>query len=132
MKNKSTFFIKKNSTLPAIKYIVPQDILEKYDLTKDMFENCAVTFSMVKLETGFFKIANKQADLIINREYETMDDPEYIVQYTPTTTDTNDIGVFIGEFKIDFLGSNCGKITLPAEGYLHVIVQDSITKTTVI
>jgi len=38
----------------------------------------------------------------------------------------------LGEFKLDFLGQGCGKLTLPVDSQINIVISDSITKTTVI
>jgi hypothetical protein len=126
------FFIRKNSTLPELKYPLTQWIREKYDLTDDMLENVGITFSMVEVDTGLYKIANVPAKLLINRNRPDFpDEVEYTLAYKFKIKDTNKAGLYRGEFVIDFLGDNCGKIKLPVSGDLNIWVQDSITKTDV-
>ena len=127
------FFIKQNSTLPEIKYPLTQKIMEKYDITSDMMENVAVTFSMMDEENGLFRIANVAANLVINRaKPEFPDEKEYTLAYRLTLAQTKKTGRFLGEFKVDFLGMECGKITLPINNTINIIISDSITNTTVI
>jgi len=128
------FFIKKNSTLPILKYKLTYDILEKYDITDEMLSNVAITFSMMSERTGIYEIANVGADLIINRNRpEYHDEVEYTLAYKFSIDETSSTGIYIGEFKIDFLNEEyCGKITLPLDETLYVVIQDSITKTTVL
>jgi hypothetical protein len=124
-----TYFLKRYSTHPTIKFPLTQVIREKYDITHDMMQNCAVTFSMLNDETGFFKIANVAADLlIIEDEYQFLEEPDYVLQYALERKDTAEVGVFSGEFKLTFLGDNCGTITFPGSGAIQIIVQQSITK----
>lgn len=132
------FFIKKDSTLPILKYPLIQQIREKYDITDDMLENVAVTFSMYNIETGIYKIANAPANLVINNDREKYpDDEKYTLTYKFNLNNTKIVGRYYGEFKLDFIkydGSDggCGKITLPTESYISIIISDSLTKTTVI
>jgi hypothetical protein len=128
------FFIKKDSTLPELKYPLIQHIREKYRITDDMLENVAITFSMTDADTGIYRIANVPASLIINNDRpEFPDEVKYTLVYKFRLKDTRKVGRYLGEFKLDFLGENeCGKITLPTEGYINIIISDSITKTTVI
>ncbi len=132
--NPILFLIKKNSTLALIEFPITQVLAEKYNLTDDMLKNCAVTFSMFDSNNNTYKIANKEAILsIVIKDYFLMDEAKYTLQYPLTLKDTNKTGVFIGEFKVDFLGiGNCGKITLPVDTEIQIIIKDSITKTTVI
>lgn len=127
------FFIKQNSTLPEIKFALTQHIREKYDITDEMLENVAVTFSMVDEETGLYRIANVPADLDIKKDRsEYPDEVEYTLSYRMKLSQTKKPGRFRGEFKLDFLGDSCGKITLPTDDVINIIISSSITKTTVI
>lgn len=127
------FFIKKDSTLPELKYPLIQKIREKYDITEEMLENVAITFSMTDAETGLFRVANAPANLVISNDREANpDETQYTLTYRFRLTQTNRTGRFLGEFKIDFLGENCGKLTLPVEDKIEIIISDSITKTTVV
>jgi hypothetical protein len=127
------FFIKKDSTLPELEYHLSQKIMEQYDITKEMLENVAVTFSMIDADSGLYRIANVAASI----EYKVLR-PQYphnylyALIYRFKLSDTSKAGRFNGEFKLDFLGQNCGKITLPTNDVINIIISDSITKTTVI
>jgi len=127
------FFIKKNSTLPILKLPLIQSIREQYDITEEMLANVAVTFSMRDSETGIYRIANTAGDLDISRDRQgSPDEVEYTLTYKFSLSDTKRTGRFEGEFKIDFLGDYCGKITLPNNTPIQIFISDSITKTTVI
>ena len=128
-----TFFIKKDSTLPELKFGVNQRIMEKYDITADMLDNCAVTFSMIEKNSGLFRIANVEAKLVISNDRPLFpDEVTYTLAYKFKRHDTRRAGRFLGEFKVDFLGDNCGKITFPIDTQLPIMISDSITKTDVI
>jgi hypothetical protein len=131
----NNFFIKKDSTLPELKYPFIQQVREKYNITDDMLENVAVTFSMIDAQTGLYRIANVPASFVIN--YDRLGKPseeKYTFLYKFKLKDTRKAGRFLGEFKIDFLGSQigCGKLTLPVENQINIVISDAITKTTVI
>lgn len=129
----SNFFIQKNSTLPVIKLPLIQSIRQQYDITDNMLENVAVTFSMKDPETGVYRIANVAGNLVINRNRpEFPDEVEYTLTYKFKLSQTSRAGRFVGEFKLDFLGEECGKITLPNNTPINIIIGDSITKTTVV
>lgn len=132
--SRPTFFIKKNSTLPKLKYAISEYTMLRYDITDDMLENCAVTFSMQHAETGVYKIANKTADLIVNTDFqENPDDDKYNLVYKFSLNDSSKSGQYIGSFDLDFLGNDqCGKITFPTTGYINIIIQNTIVKTTVL
>ena len=128
-----TIFIKENSTLPKIKFPLKQWMREKLDITDEMMENVAVTFSMVDESNGVYRVANAEAGLeVLDCVYERLDEAKYTLFYTPKLKDTRKAGLYRGEFKLDFLGDNCGKITLPTDDTLQIVIGDSITKTTVV
>ncbi len=130
---KETFFIKKNSTLPLLKFQLTDRILEKYGVTPDMLEDCAVTFSMYDVNNEVYKIANKAAALVINEDRISYPEEEkYTLTYKFSVSDTSKSGQFDAEFKVDFLGDHCGKITFPVDSKIRISIQDSITKTTVV
>jgi hypothetical protein len=132
--SQSTFFIKKNSSLPKLKFQLSEYMMLRYDITDDMLENCAITFSMQDADTGVYKIANKAADLVVTDDFtETPDECKYNLVYKFSLNDTSKAGIYVGSFKVDFLGEDsCGKITFPNNDYITIVVQDSNTKTTVI
>ena len=128
-----TFFIKKDSTLPELKFGINQRIMEKYDITDEMLDNCAVTFSMIEKDSGLYRIANVEAKLVINEARDVFpDEVTYTLAYRFKRHDTRRAGQFLGEFKVDFLGDNCGKITFPIDTYLPIVIGDSFTKTDVV
>jgi hypothetical protein len=129
----NNFFIKKDSTLPELTYPLTQHTMEQYNITPDMLNNVAVTFSMMDADTGLMRIANVPANLVINRNRpEFPDEIEYTLMYRFKLSQTSKSGRFYGEFKLDFLGENCGKLTLPVDNQINIIISDSFTKTTVI
>jgi hypothetical protein len=126
------FFIQKNSTLPILEYDVTDDSVT-YNITDEMWENCAVTFSMID-ENGIYRIANKEAIFIMTEKIISSIEPyKYKIAYKFSQNDTRKSGQFCAEFKIDFIGENtCGKITLPNTSKINIYINDNITKTTVI
>lgn len=132
--NIKKFFIKKDSTYPLLKYPLIQRIREEYDITDEMLENVAVTFSMFDTDNGLYRIANVAANLQINTDRAKYpDEEEYTLTYKFKLKDTKRAGNFQGEFVLDFLNPNfCGKIKLPINGYIDITIGDSLTKTTVI
>ena len=128
-----TIFVKQDSTLAQIKFPLTQRLREKYDITEDMMDNVAVTFSMINSENGIFQIANAEARLkIVDDVYEKLDESKYTLTYRFKLIETAISGRYQGEFKLDFLGDYCGKITLPTDKPINIIIGDSITKTTVL
>lgn len=129
------FFIKQNGTFPLLKYPVSQRIREQYDITDDMFENIAVTFSMIDADSGEYRIANVAGDLFINENTNgNVDNAKYELTYHFKEYNTCKAGRFFGEFTIDFMNSNmgCFKLKLPTHDKINIIISDSITKTTVV
>jgi len=131
--NINNFFIKKDSTLPELKYPLTQHVMEQYDITPDMLENVAVTFSMMEANTGIYRVANVAGNLVINNNRpEYSDEVQYTLTYRFNLSQTRKGGRYYGEFKLDFLGENCGKITLPTQNQINIQISDGITKTTVV
>lgn len=131
--NINNFFIKKDSTLPLLKYPLTQQVLEQYDITEDMLENCAVTFSMIDASNGLYRVANVAGNLVVNNNRpEYPDEVKYILMYKFKLNQTNKTGRYLGEFVIDFLGDECGKLKLPTQNQINIQISDGITKTTVI
>ena len=132
--NINNFFIKKDSTLPELKYPLIQHTLEQYNITSDMLENVAVTFSMIDADTGIYRIANVPANLVVNNDRpDYPDEVQYTLTYRFKLSQTAKVGRYYGEFCLDFLGNEfCGKIKLPVNGQINIIISNSITKTTVI
>lgn len=135
--NINNFFIKKDSTLPVLKYPLTQHTMEQYDITSDMLENVAVTFSMIEADTGLYRIANVAGNLVINNNRpEYPDEVEYILTYKFKPLQTRKAGRFLGEFVLDIIPigneGGCGKIILPTQKQINIQISDSITKTTVV
>jgi len=131
--NINNFFIKKDSTLPELKYPLTQHAMEQYDITSEMLENVAVTFSMMEADTGIYRIANVAGNLVVNNNRaEYPDEEQYTLTYRFKLPQTARSGRYYGEFKLDFLGEHCGKITLPTQKLINIQISDSITKTTVV
>jgi len=129
------FFIRKNSTLPILKMKLVQDGRNDFRHLLRMLENCAITFSMKNSKNGVYKVANAVGKLIL-RENVTGDvDHEYFIGYEFNASDTNEIGVFTGEFNVKFYDSENNsteigdlKVPIKEEMYIHVI--DSFTLAT--
>lgn len=133
--NINNFFIRKDSTYPLLKLGLTSRLLEQYDITPEMLENCAITVSMIDAETGNYKIANKSADLVVNDDRTKYpDELTYTLTYKFTRFDTKKVGNYYFEFVIDFLDEKyqCYKIKLPIDSHINVIITNSITKTDVV
>jgi len=129
------FFIKKDSNFPELQYPLIQKILEQYNITANMFDDVAVTFSMIDADSGLFRIANVPAELKIEKlRPQNLIEFSYTLVYKFKLHQTRKTGRFQGEFKIDFLNNDsCNlKLTLPIDDTINIIISDSITKTSVI
>lgn len=125
-------YIKKNSTLSMVKYPLSKKLLDKYFITNEMLENCAVTFSMKDADTGIFFIANVNADLLYLPDRASFPhDTEYSLVYKFKKNQINKTGMYHGEFAIDFLGDSCGKIIIPESDLIVINILDAIVKTDV-
>lgn len=127
----TTFTIKQYSTLPILKYYLSDYIMNTASITEDMLSNVAVTFSMYNIKTNRYVIANVAADI------ETYDINEckpyrYALSYKFNELNTSSPGTYLAEFKIDFLGDECGKLTLPIFDKINVVIQPTLTRTTVV
>lgn len=131
--NNYFFNVRKGSTLPYIKYSISQYQLERYDLSEDLFENVAITFSMRSMSTGVYKIANKEAELIVKDQddYFKLDDCKYELRYCLTKQDTNIADTFVGEFRLDFIKNNeiCLSMSFPTANEIIIDIRDSGVKT---
>lgn len=124
------FFIKRFSTLPHLEVDL-EDVSKKYNIKPDHWDSCAVTFSMYDKNNNIYKIANKEAELIVKERTFNLGDPyNYYLKYGFTQKDTSKFGDYTGEFKVDFLGKHpIGKLTIPNDGTIDIIIKDSITRT---
>lgn len=126
------FYIRKNSELPILKMKVNNDGRNDYKKIFDSLENAAVTFSMKEIgcTSCKYKVFNKQG-LVIPVQSECGTRTEYYIGYKFTSKDTNQTGVFQGEFKIDFLGDGCGLI-VPIREDLIINILDSFTNSKIV
>jgi hypothetical protein len=137
--DKMDFIIRKNSTLPILR-LEPIRVLDYNDLVENI-SNAAITFSMIDIESGSYRIANKAGYIEINeRDNQTKIKtgngdmkPDFYICYKFTEFDTRVNGVFRGEFKIDFVKDNCiNSLIAPIKNDLYIHIIDSITKTSFI
>ena len=130
------FFIRKNSVLPIIKMKLIKDGRNDFRNFWGMMENCAITFSMKNTKTGAYKIANVAGE-VIARITDSGADDEYYIAYRWQPEDTNEIGIFVGEFNIKFFDTEqnnleIGDLKVPIKDNLYIHVLDSFTVSTVI
>ena len=113
------FFIKKNATLPTIKMLIVRDGRSDYHHF-DNLTGATILFSMINAETGIYKIASKQANVVV--EYNSQNEIEYFVQYSFTPNDTKKVGNYKAQFSIT---TNQGEIVLQLKEDINIFVQDS-------
>ncbi len=116
------FYIKKNSTLPVLTVEVIVDGGTDFRTTNDSFSSSTITFSMRDENTDIYKITDKS--VTIKEKYSTGDSPfkSYYLETQFTSRETNKVGSFIGEFKID---NNQGVEILPIENEIIISIIDS-------
>ena len=126
------FYIRKNSELPVLKMKVNYDGRNDYKKICDDLENAAVTFSMKEMGCNSckWKVFNKEA-LIIPVDSECGTKQEYYIGYKFSKKETNEAGVYKGEFKIDFLDDGCTLI-VPIREDLIINILDSQTMSRII
>lgn len=131
------FFIRKNSQLPILKMKLVQDGRNDFRKIWQMLENCAITFSMKNSKNGVYKVANATGKLILKPSSIDINNHEYYIGYEFESSDTNEVGVFNGEFNIKFFdmennNSEIGDLKVPIKEDLYIHVIDSFTLATAV
>lgn len=131
------FFIRKNSTMPVLKMRLVKDGRNDFHHFWSLLENSAITFSMKNSKNGVYKIANVAGTVIRKEPFDGDTSEEYYIAYYFQPEDTNEVGVFIGEFNIIFFDANqnnleIGNLKVPIQEELYVHILDSMTVATVI
>jgi len=116
------FFIKKNATLPLLKLQVVNNGRSDFDNFMKTIELSAIFFSMVDVDSGIPKISSKPAGFVEKTFVDPNSEPEYYIYYQLTSTDTNRVGKYEGQF---LLRSDDGVLILPIREKLNVYVQES-------
>lgn len=122
------FFIRKKSTLPVLKMQLIRDGRLDFHKFATMLETSTIVFSMVNRDTGIYKISQAPATIML-REAIGDEDPEYYIAYKFTERDTNEEGVYYGEFKVINSGMcpddefNIGSLKMPVreELFIHIL-----------
>jgi hypothetical protein len=123
--------------MPILKMRLVKDGRNDFRKFWIMMENCAITFSMKRLDNGIFKIANVPGRLILKPEIPGDTNREYFIGYDFQVGDTDETGVFVGEFNIIFYDSDhnnaeIGNLKVPIQEELYIHVVDSFTTATTI
>jgi hypothetical protein len=126
------FTIRQNSKLPSLRMKLYRDGRNDYNRFDDLLENSVITFAMKDEKTGIYKVANKEAKIILKDPCDINSKKEYYIVYDFTTDDTNKPGVYLGQFKITFL-NDCiqtnGDLIVPIAEELYIHVIDSFVKS---
>jgi hypothetical protein len=126
------FTIRQNSKLPSLRMKLYRDGRNDYNRFDDLLENSVITFAMKDEKTGIYKVANKEAKIILKDPCDINSKKEYYIVYDFTTDDTNKPGIYLGQFKITFL-NDCvqtnGDLIVPIAEELYIHVIDSFVKS---
>lgn len=128
------FSIRQFATLPTLKMRLYRDGRNDYNRFEEKLENSVITFAMKDEKTGIYKVANKEAKLLLKDPCSENSKKEYYISYDFTSDDTEKPGIYIGEFKIIFLNSEIkpdGELIVPIGEQLYIHVLDSFVKSDV-
>jgi len=126
------FFIRKNSQLPILQMKLINDGRNDYKKIFGGLENAAITFSMLNVETGRYKVFNKPGLIIpIENEGCIYDQQEYYLGYKFKKSEINLAGVYKGEFKVDLFDDGCSLI-FPIYEDLFINVMDSFVNSKIV
>lgn len=126
------FNIKQGSTVPILVMKLNRDNYFLYEEFYNALENSSISFSMIDLDTNLFKITKKRGGIILKKTCEDCinKEEEYYIYYKFTEKDTNKIGRFLGEFKIEFYNtvptSMTGTFIAPITNNLYINVVGSL------
>lgn len=95
------FNIKQGASQPVLVMKVTNDSNHSYEKFHTALENSTITFSMMDVESGKYRITKKRGGLIQNTS-PVLREEEYFIYYKFTEKDTNHPGKYKGEFKIEF------------------------------
>lgn len=122
-------FVNQYSTLPLITFPITEKIMRDYNITDEMMENIAVTFSMYSVDNDEYVILNKKGDIWYREDiYEENGIDKYTLTYKLNKRDTSICGKYECEFKVSFLKPYCHIITLPNKNKINLYISDSHTK----
>ena len=132
-----TFHINKGATLPTLKMEVIDDGRNdfwKIYLGLQATYPGAVRFSMWNSDTGIYKIANAECEIVYDEDSGC--DERYYIQYSWKPGDTDEAGIFNGLFTITFndnivadgLTFPKGDLKVPMAEDLCIVINDSMKK----
>lgn len=129
------FYIRKDATLPILKLKLIKDGRNSFRNFWEMLEDSSITFSMIDVDTGVFKIANEQAYVTLRTVADENTDKEYYLCFQFESEHTNEPGIYQGEFLIVFYDyennhAELGQLRVPIRNNLYIHILDSFTKST--
>ena len=125
------FFIVRGSLNPLLEMELIQD--GRYDFQKSLInealQDSVVTFNMINEETGLLKIANADADIVLDNTGGC--EEKYVLRYTWKPRDVSEPGCYKGWFEIKFNGDiKCegkeypkGNLKVPIEEELRIVIR---------
>jgi hypothetical protein len=128
------FTIRKNSTLPTLKYDITYLVAADATLAEKL-KSGVVTFSMVDKATSQFIIANKTGKLAVEKPAThivgTLNGLKYYLTYKWTRRDTSKLGEFRGEFRLDFIDGTSDSMVFPeSPEAINISIVSTLTTTT--
>lgn len=118
------FNINKDATLP---YLEIEPVMNGRNTFRKLYEalqNADISFSMKNIDTGIWKIANAQANIVNSTEQGCED--RFKIQYRWKTRDTKEAGRYLAQFKIKFLNNIVSGDTIFPKGELIVPIYEDI------
>lgn len=118
------FNINKDATLP---YLEIEPVMNGRNTFRKLYEalqNADISFSMKNIDTGIWKIANAQANIVNSTEQGCED--RFKIQYRWKTRDTKEAGRYLTQFKIKFLNDIVSGDTIFPKGELIVPIYEDI------
>lgn len=118
------FNINKDATLP---YLEIEPVMNGRNTFRKLYEalqNADISFSMKNIDTGIWKIANAQANIVNSTEQGCED--RFKIQYRWKTRDTKEAGRYLAQFKIKFLNDIVSGDTIFPKGELIVPIYEDI------
>lgn len=128
------FNIRQNATLPTLKMKVLKDGRHDFRNFEELLENSVATFAMKDQKDGVYKVANKEAKVVLEKPCEDTSENNYIITYQFSSEDTDKPGIYLGEFKIILFDLSDptkvhGELIAPIQEQLYIHVLDSFVKS---
>jgi hypothetical protein len=110
------FTIRKNTTLPALKYDITH-LVANDSLLGQKLKSGVITFSMIDKVTGEYVVANKTGGLSVEKpathEVGLLNGLRYFLIFKWSRKDTSRIGEYKGEFRLDILDGSEDSMAFP-------------------